>query len=259
VEKPTDLAEAFSTVLELARPLAAQHNVRLETDPDDSLPQLAVHPVALNQILLNLLDVAIHHTPGGQVTLSARSLRRDVEIEVQCTKTSAAPQPISGDDTASLDMARQLVDLCEGQLVLITDAEAFSGTLTLPVVEQRVVLVIDDQADALQLLQRYTSGTRYCLVGTQDPEQALSLAGKFSPQVIVLDVMMPEVDGWSILAKLRHHPLTNHIPIVVCTILPQEELAYSLGANAFIRKPIARQKFLATLDQHIRLMESKPR
>ncbi len=121
------------------------------------------------------------------------------------------------------------------------------------------VLAIDDNTDTLQLLQRYTAGTQYRLIGTRDPEQALSLAEKLSPQIIVLDVMMPQVDGWKVLGRLQQHPLTGHIPIVVCTILAQEALALSLGASAFIRKPITRQEFLAALDHQVELMGPESR
>jgi CheY-like chemotaxis protein len=96
-------------------------------------------------------------------------------------------------------------------------------------------------------------------VGTRDPGQALSLAEKLSPQIIVLDVMMPQVDGWKVLGRLRQYPLTAHVPIVVCTILAHKELALSLGASAFIRKPVTRQAFLAALDHQIELMEPEPR
>jgi CheY-like chemotaxis protein len=64
--------------------------------------------------------------------------------------------------------------------------------------------------------------------------------------------MMPQVDGWKLLGQLREHPLSEHIPIVVCTILAQEELALSLGASAFLRKPFKRQAFLAVLDSVVR-------
>jgi CheY-like chemotaxis protein len=67
--------------------------------------------------------------------------------------------------------------------------------------------------------------------------------------VVLLDVMMPEVDGWELLGQLRQNPATSHLPVVVCTILPQEELARSLGANAFLQKPISRDDFLRVLDE----------
>jgi len=262
-----DLNRTLSAVLDLARPLAARHGVRLEITTTDGLPDLAVHPVALRQILLTLLSVVIPRASGDQVHVSAKPLRWEVEIQVQCAtspslrwaKVSDRAQPISGDEEASLDMAHQLAGMCGGRLTLSTDEKAFGATLTLPALEQSPVLVIDDNVDTLQLLQRYTTGTRYRLIGTRDPEQALSLAEKLSPQIIVLDLMMPQVGGWEVLGWLRQHPLTGHIPIIACTILPQEELALSLGASAFIRKPVTRQAFLAALDQQIELMETESR
>jgi CheY-like chemotaxis protein len=67
----------------------------------------------------------------------------------------------------------------------------------------------------------------------------------------VLDVMMPEVDGWKVLAQLRQHPATADLPILVCTILPQEEIALDMGASGFHSKPVTRQQFLAALDAQI--------
>jgi len=255
----TDLNQTLPAVLDLVRPLAAQYGVRLECKLADNVPNLAVHPVALRQILLDLLSLAIRWPSCGRVRVSAKSLRWEVEIRVGCTKFTSARKPPWDEEAARPDMAHWLADLCGGRLTLSADEGAFSATLTLPALEQLPVLAIDDNADTLQLLQRYTSGTRYRLVGTRDPEQALSLAEKLSPQIIVLDVMMPQVDGWEMLGRLRQHPLTGHIPIVVFTILAQEELALSLGASTFIHKPVTRQAFLAALDHQIKRMEPEPR
>ena len=258
LESPADLAQLLPDVLALAGPLAAQHKVHLDTTIAGDVPSLAVHAVALSQTLLNLLSVAIHRVTGGQVAISASALPLEVEIKVQGTYLRQGPQPVLDDDVASLDLARQLADLCRGRLEVARSGdrprqeggeEAFSATLTLPSFVQLPVLVIDDNADTLQLLQRYAVDTRYRLVTTRDPEQALSLAEKFSPKIIVLDVMMPQADGWKVMARLRQHPLTGHIPIVVCTILPQEEMAFALGASGFVRKPVTRQAFLAALDR----------
>jgi CheY-like chemotaxis protein len=259
LEIPTDPEQTLGAVLDLVRPLALRHGARLKTTLADDLPNLAVHPVALRQILLNLLSVTIHRASGSPVHISAQPLRWEVEIRVRCTPALPDPKPALGNEGASLDIAHRLADLSGGRLT-ITDAESTcTATLTLPALEQLPVLVIDDNADTLQLLQRYYAGTRYRLIGTQDPEQALSLAAEFSPQVILLDVMMPQVDGWEVLGRLRQHPRTSHIPTVVCTILAQEELALSLGASAFVRKPLTRQAFLAALDRQIVRMPQEPR
>jgi len=259
-ENPTDLKQELPAVLELTRPLATQHGVHLALAVDDDLPQAAADPVAVRQTLISLLSAAIPRASScQQVHVSARSLPREVVIEVQCARpgrlrvsTPGKPARSSDNDAARLDMARQLADLCGGSLTISDSGEGFSARLIVPALGQLPVLAIDDNAGTLRLLQRYAAGTRYRLVGTPDPEQALALAQELSPHVIVLDVMMPHVDGWEILGRLRQHPLTAHIPIVVCTILAEEELALSLGASAFVRKPVTRQAFLAALDRQIR-------
>lgn len=253
-EKPTDLNEALSTVLELARPHANGHGASLEITVPATLDDLSVHPVALNQILLNLLGVVVHQASDSRVSVSVRPLRWEVEVRVECNNPSS-PTSISTKDASSLDVAHQLVDLCRCRLDVTHDDGIFSAALVLPAHEQLPVLAIDDNVDTLRMLQRYTSGTRYYLVGTQDPEKSLSLAERISPQIIVLDLMMPQVDGWRVLGRLRQHPLTERVPVVVCSILAQEELALSLGASGFVRKPVTRQTFLAALDQQIDLLE----
>lgn len=253
--RPTDLKPLLEAVLELARPLARQWSVALHSDLADTLPHLAVPPVALRHALLNLLTVAIPRVPGGEVRLSAQPVEGHVELRVQCEglamRDSSLPVlPTSESEQAGLNMARQLADLCGARLDL--GSPGALAVLTVPVLERIPVLVVDDNADALQLFERYAAGTRYTVAGTREPEQAITLARELSPRVIVLDVMMPEVDGWELLVRLRQHPLTGTVPIVICSILPQGALARPLGADAFLQKPVTREAFLRVLDEQVR-------
>jgi CheY-like chemotaxis protein len=238
--------------------LAAQHKVHLEMAMSDDLPQLATNPVAFRQTLLSLLSVAIPRASScGRAVVSARTLLREVKIEVRCGETPSGPQSLSNDDAASINMARQLANLCGGELAFSADEESVRAVLTLPALGRFPVLAVDDNASTLQLLKRYTAGTRYHLVGTENAEQALRLVQELSPQIIVLDVMMPYVDGWEVLERLRQHPHASHIPIIVCTIIAEEGLALSLGASDFIRKPVTRKAFLAALDRQATSAETE--
>jgi CheY-like chemotaxis protein len=215
----------------------------------DVLPVLAVHPIALNQMLVNLISVAVSRSVGGQIVIQTRCQQHRVEVSVRRESLGFAPKALSHDDIANLEITQKLAHLCSGELSLAKDDGVFAATLALPTAEQLVVLAIDDNADTLQLLQRYTVGTRYHLIGIKEPDGLPSLTERFGARIIVLDVMMPRVDGWKILGQLRQHPLTSHIPIIVCTILVQEELALALGASHFLRKPLTQQSFLAALNQ----------
>ncbi len=69
------------------------------------------------------------------------------------------------------------------------------------------------------------------------------------PDLIILDVMMPTMDGWQVLRSLKQNPGTEKIPIIVCSVLKEPELAISLGARAYLKKPVDRLELLATLER----------
>jgi CheY-like chemotaxis protein len=154
----------------------------------------------------------------------------------------------------NLSIARKLIQISGGSLEVTLDAQApipFNAAIILPTTDQIPILAIDDNADTLRLWQRYLAGSRYHLTGVVDPRQALTLAEQLAPEIIVLDVMLPGIDGWELLGRLREHPQTRGAAIIVCTILPQEHLALALGAAEFMRKPVSRQAFLAALDRQV--------
>jgi CheY-like chemotaxis protein len=151
-------------------------------------------------------------------------------------------------------MAQQLIQVAGGSLEVKLDDRAEAPlmvNITLPTAEQVAVLVIDDNVDTLQLMQRYLSNSRYRFIGTSDPQEGLALAEQLVPAIIVLDVMLPGVDGWELLGRLREHPKTSAIPVIVCTILPQRPLALTLGAAEFIRKPVSQKTLLSALDRQV--------
>lgn len=259
----TDLAESLPAILSLARKLATRHSVTLNVAPAapglDRMPRVSLPPVALRQTLINLFSVAIPRAAGGRVEVSVAQAAWDVLIGIRCPHYPSGPRPPLEDEADNLNMARQLAEVCGCRLNLAADARGFDAVLTLPALEQIPILVIDDKPDTLQLLQRYVSGSRYRLITVSDGEQAVETALRVAPQVIVLDVMMPRVDGWELIGRLHENPKTQDVPIIVHTILAQRDLALLLGANDYMRKPVSRPDFLAALDRQLGLAASTPR
>jgi len=247
LDRGTDMIEALQVVVELAGSLAERNRVCFETMVAPGVPNLAVHEVALRQILLNILTLAAGRCRGGTVRLEVSQLRWDIQVSIVGCMGKGTVEPA---DSELATMCRELVQLCRGSITLSTDSE-FRAGLSLPAFERLPVLIIDDNADTLKLVTRFAMGTRYRVMCAQTFEQAMHLAESIRPEVILLDVMMPDVDGWQVLGRLRQHPLTEHIPVVVCTVLPQEDLAFSLGAAGFLRKPLTQDSFLATIDRHV--------
>jgi CheY-like chemotaxis protein len=258
-EQRASLANIVSRAIALAEPLVTQYDVQIRVDLDDTLPELAIHPLALRQILLSLLTMAVHRVPGGRIVLAAAPHVWEVEVELQGTAPRPGPKPAVDTDMESLDMACRLARMYTGSVEVSTTEVPFVARVRVPSLEKLPVLAIDDNEDTLRLFSRYTSGTRYHLVGVSDPEEALDLLETLSPQIIVLDVMMPEIDGWELLKHLTQHPLGKDTPIVVCTVLSQKELALSLGASDFMHKPISQASFLEVLDRQAPTRVTEPR
>jgi DNA-binding response OmpR family regulator len=101
------------------------------------------------------------------------------------------------------------------------------------------------------LFRNYLAHQPYQLLTAADGKQAMRMAREFRPELIVLDVMLPEQDGWEILQGLKKSPETRTIPVLICSVLDVSDLALSLGADGFLKKPPGEQDFLETLANFI--------
>lgn len=112
------------------------------------------------------------------------------------------------------------------------------------------VLVIDDDPTSRALVRRVLGREGYRVEEAPDGESGLRVARELRPDVITLDVMMPGLDGWSVLGLLKEDPDVADIPVVMLTIADEEQLGYALGASEYLMKPIARDRLVAVLRKH---------
>jgi PAS domain S-box-containing protein len=112
------------------------------------------------------------------------------------------------------------------------------------------ILVIDDDLNAREILQRSLADVGYHVVCSDNGKQGLRLAEELRPDVITLDVMMPEMDGWTVLTALKENPAVADIPVILLTMVDDRNLGYSLGAADYLTKPIDRNRLIAVLDKY---------
>jgi CheY-like chemotaxis protein len=256
VEKPSAWIPVIQSVLELVQPLLDQHAVMLEYEPEDSLAAQVVPQYTLRHALLNILGLLIPLAKGGSLLLIPTLQDQQLIIKTERI-LSEEVEPAQEELTrnSGLQVANQLVEHAGGWLTIENGAGFAMITIAIPVLEQIPVLVIDDNADTLQLFQRYAQGTRFSVICTQNPEEAKKLVETHRPRIVLLDLMMPEVDGWELLARLRQMHPPSQMALVICSILPQESLARALGASGFLQKPVLPQDFLNTLEQQLKGLE----
>lgn len=251
LDKAASLTYVLDEVIETSRPLAQLRQVSLNVVAPATTPSIAAHPLALGQCLLSLVTAATGQCGGGSVSLSVQPQDWTVDVDIRGCSAVVADPATRLASTRALAAAERLAEVFAGAITVSWPAPAdptFVARLTAPIAGSASVIVLDDNADMHKLLTRFTSGTRYRLVATSSPDDVVNLAQQHGPMAIVLDVMMPDADGWRMLGRLRQHPVTQDVPIIVCTILAQQDLALSLGATEFLQKPITRRSFLDVLD-----------
>jgi len=113
----------------------------------------------------------------------------------------------------------------------------------------KLVLVIDDDHDAAEILKGSLSKAGYGVAVANDGAAGLEIARKQKPAAITLDVMMPGMDGWSVLTALKSDPTTMAIPVIMVTMLQDRHLGFTLGASEFLTKPVDPRKGSAKLSR----------
>jgi signal transduction histidine kinase/CheY-like chemotaxis protein len=112
-----------------------------------------------------------------------------------------------------------------------------------------LVLCVDDDTGVISLYRRYLHLRGYRVFGLTDSNRVLDVAKRLNPYAITLDVMMPQKDGWDVIRELKDDPETSDIPVIICSIISEEERGMSLGAADYLVKPIMEEDLVMALDR----------
>jgi CheY-like chemotaxis protein/AraC-like DNA-binding protein len=238
----TDVEGALRGVVELRSAPAARRGIELEVGWVQSNLFAAIHRSALRQTLITAIGKLVQHMSSGQILLGAE--RKEGRVVIAITGC-----PVAVESVPTSDLIREILATHGGTVQIDVDDGCVSFLMELPSVDEVTVLVVEDNEDLVHVYRRYTAGTRYHILHAAQEKHVFELIESSAPDIIVLDVMLPEVDGWELLTHLREHPVTNAVPIIVCSVVREEELALDLGAALYLPKPVRRRQFLQALDQ----------
>ena len=130
--------------------------------------------------------------------------------------------------------------------------------LSMPEGEKPLVLIIEDNVQASQLIQMYLQEAGYRTEIAKDGNEGLEKAKLLKPQIITLDMIMPVKDGWQVLKELKRHPICKDIPIIIISITDEKKLGFSMGAVDYFVKPVNKEELLNALNKiPMRTIEQK--
>ena len=247
--RDTSLQEIVEGVSSLLSDRRAQRGLDVEIAFPDGLPHVFVDPALLRQTLLGMVGFLVENAHEALIRLSAQAGESAVRLFIRVEPLSAIQIGEQIDVQRRIAALKEMAEATGVSILTVRADDSVVGfDVRLPTAG-RVVLVVDDNEDVLELYQRYLLPHHYDVVVARTGEEALKKARQLQPDAITLDLMMPDQDGWDVLQALLHQPDTQHIPIVVCSVLKQQkELALSLGASAFLKKPVNEQALLSALE-----------
>lgn len=237
----SDVGKVVQGACELLTPVLNRLGVTVEIAFVQPGVTAAIHPSVLRQLLIAAIRQMAEHA-ASPLAIHAGLQNGDARIS------------ISGKlrDDASLTPEALTADLLEVGEV-ITEAEIQGAemqlVLELASIGAATVLLVDDNFDIARLYSRATEGTRYRVIHAGQGQGLFETIRAVAPDLVVLDVMLPDIDGWDLLMQLRAEAATRRLPVIVSSVVKEEELAMSLGATRFLPKPVRPRELIRVLDQ----------
>ena len=280
-----DAATLVRDVANTVETLAQQKHNTFTLDAAPGLGRMHTDQVKLRQCLFNLLSNAAKFTERGRITLHAARDGDWLTFQVQDTGIGMTEEQLGrlferfaqADDSTTrrfggtglgLAITRAFARLLGGEVeVASTFGQGTIFTLRVPATmpEQppepepeaeakpmpgrELVLVIDDDEAQRDLLRRFLEREGFAVQTAPDGRAGLELAQSQHPRAILLDVMMPHMDGWAVLDALKHTPETARIPVVMVTFVNEQGLGRSLGAADYVLKPIQWDRLRRIVEQ----------
>ena len=282
------VSEVVAQVLSTVEPLAAQKQITIKTG-EMSAGEITADAGKLKQMLLNLVANAVKFTPdGGEVTVTSTRLEKTVEIAVADNGIGIAlkdhsrvfqgfQQVDSGMERQQsgtglgLHLTRRFAALHGGDVLI--DSQLGKGsvfTITLPIQQalqtthpkgqsingevdrtdrRPLVLVVEDDPAAAELLTRQIDQAGFQTTVARTGSEALAKAREHKPDAITLDILLPDLDGWEVLTRLKRAEETSDIPVVVVSVVDNPELGMALGALDYFVKPVPAKELMNRLSR----------
>ncbi len=268
-----DVASVVREVAGSVEGLIGKKGNALVLDLAEGLGRAHTDVTKLRQCLINLLSNAAKFTENGRIILAVARAGDTLRFAVSDTgigmnadqvgklferfaQADASTTRRFGGTGLGLAITRAFADMLGGAITVESrQGEGTTFTLTLPlryqesgtpdpdeagavVGDRNTILVVDDDAATRDLLARFLEREGFSVAVAEDGRRGLELARSLRPRAVLLDVTMPQMDGWAVLRTLRAEPEIGATPIVMVTVLDEQNLAFSLGATDYLQKPI---------------------
>ncbi|MHB0878979.1 MAG: response regulator [Anaerolineae bacterium] len=235
------LKDVVNEAVALVAPLAAKRGITFTMSCDVSEDSAMTDRAMLKQILAQLFSWAIQRT--GKPELSVTTAGSDTGLSICLFFCPSTPD----EQPSRLREIQHVAEHSHIHLQVTETKHVCAVMVSMRRGRALTVLVAEDNPGAVALYRRYLDGSAWQVRHVEEPRLVFEVARRLQPDVVLLDIMMPGVDGWSVLQSLRQRAETRDLPVVICSVIQDEELSRALGAAACLRKPVSQAELLSAL------------
>jgi CheY-like chemotaxis protein len=243
--EPVDVGRLMEDLRSVVEPLARIKRTEIRYSDLEGLWVPRADRIILRQAILNILTYALDMAVDGRLTVQGIHSGEEKRLSIRAESAGGETNARQG---VGLEVCRRLIREMGGELI-VDDRRAgeWSTRLVWGASRSRTLLVIDDNQEFADLFRRFLTMHHWEVIGAADGESAYAEISRKRPAVILLDVMMPRQDGWEFLMGFKAREDTRDIPVIICSVLSEPQLAASLGADAYLTKPVTQQALLQAL------------
>lgn len=238
-----ELVSALNDAISVLQPLIAKKHIVLDFQHDTRAAWVPLASGVVREVMIQLLSAIIQQT-SEEERMTLRVIHDASQVEIRVSLSHHRPDP----QQALFQQAMRTVRLL-GASFMMPEAQHGDFVLTFRTLIPQPVLVVEDNPGARVLYDRYLEASRWRVVTVQRLSDIAETAVSLRPAAIVLDILMAEVDGWTLLQVLKTDPRVAQIPVIVCSVINDPELARALGASASLVKPLSRSDLLEALER----------
>ena len=246
-DRHTRLGDVVAGTVPLLEEVLSQRRLVLCVEADE-VPALPIDRGLFRQLLLGMLGYLIEWAENATLRLAVELRAAACHLSVWVEPPSSIRAPLPAQAQERIGGLEEMAALVGTELHLRRTGSTITGfDLEWSSRPWHTILVVDDNEEVLALFQRFLVPHHYHVITASTAQDALAQARHLQPDAITLDLMMPDQDGWDVLQTLLNQPRTQHIPILVCSVLKQKDLALSLGAAGFLEKPVTEEMLVSAL------------
>jgi len=281
--QPVKLGEIIKNVIEALAPSAESKEQALKYRIEAGLPEVSGDPNRLNQVFTNLVGNAINYTPeGGEISVDVYRVGGAIRADVKDNGIGVRPEeqgkiferfyradhPMVQECRGTglgLPIVKMFLEMHGGRVWVESElgqGSIFTALLPLLVEEQReedleqiwtqaaiklgrrVILLADDDPDIAELFQLHLERAGYKVIVVGRGVKVLEVARRYKPDLIVLDILLPDMDGRAVLEALKSEPTTADIPVLILSIIADDGAVFDLGAAGYLSKPVDENELL---------------